>query len=188
MTDMTQKPDLIEIAFIRGAHGLRGQVMVHAHSLEEESLTGYGPLSSLDGSRQFKLKVTGVKGKDFICAIDGVNDRNAAEALRGTKLFIAADKLPETEEGEYYIKDLEGLSAVTLEGVTVGKVLHVTNFGVHDALEIRFIHDGQKPLEKPQTEFLLFTDENVPEVDLDNGIVTVNLPIGLLEMPEKPKN
>lgn len=177
-------PELIEVAFIRAAHGLKGQVVVHAYSRDETSLVGYGPLQNKDGTRHFDIKVINDKGSDFLCRIDGVTDRNAAEALRGTKLYTPADRLPEPEEDEYYIRDLVGLVAVTPEGVIVGKVIDVMNLAAHDALEITFTHDGTNPLPSPQTELLLMTDENVPDIDLDAGQVTVVLPHGLLETPD----
>lgn len=182
---MTSKQDFIQLGFIRGAHALKGQVAVHAFSGEEESLVDYGPLYTADGSQSFEFEVIGVKQGDFLCKIKGINDRNAAEALKGTRLYVPADALPELPEDEFYIKDLIGLSVLSADGTLLGKIKDVTGFGEYDALDITFTHNGHAPLEKPQNEFLLFTKINVPDVNLVAGTVTVDLPAGLFEPAEK---
>jgi len=179
------KPEFIQLGFIRGAHALKGHINVHVFSGEEESLVGYGPLCNSDGTKFFDFTITGFKQGDFMCSLPGVTDRNAAEALKGTKLYVPASALPELDEDEFYIKDLIGLTALTVTGVVLGKVKDVNTFGGNDALEIDFIHDGQNPLEKPQSEFILFTRQNVPEVNLTASTVIIDIPVGLFEVPEK---
>jgi 16S rRNA processing protein RimM len=176
---MTKSDELIQIGFIRGAHALKGQITVHAFSGDEESLTGYGLLFNADRSQSFVFKITGVKQGDFMCSVPGVTDRNAAEALKGTKLYVPASALPETDEDEFYIKDLIGLTALHLNGTVLGTVKNVDSFGAHDALEIEFIHDGQNALPNMQSEFILFTKQNVPELNLAAGTITVDLPDGI---------
>lgn len=182
---MKQKQDFIQLGFIRGAHALRGHLAVHVFSGEESSVVDYGPLFNADGSKSYEFKVTGVKQGDFLCTLPGVTDRNAAEALKGTRLYVPADALPELDEDEFYIKDLVGLTVLGTDGTELGKVKEVSSFGAHDALEIAFIHTGEIPLEKPQTEFILFTKQNVPELSLAAGTLTVDIPVGLFENPEK---
>lgn len=182
---MTQN-DLIEVGFIRAAHGLKGHVVVHAYSGEESSLTGYGPLQNKDRNKNFMLTVVNDKGTDFLCRIDGVTERNAAEALRGTKLFVAADKLPPPQEDEFYIRDLIGLAVVDANGTALGTVQNMIAMGAQSAFEIEFIHDGTWPLPKPQIEMLLYTKQNVKQVDVTNKQITVELPYGLLESPPLP--
>lgn len=172
--------DLIEIGFVRAAHGLRGQVVVHAHSRDGESLTKYGPLFNADKSKSFELKITGDNGTDFMCTVKGVADRNQAEALRGTKFFIPASSLPPTKENEFYIRDLIGLQVRNTKGTVLGKVFNVLNLGANDALDIEFSHDGTNPLDKPQTELLLLNMRNVPEINPAAGYVVIDLPEGLL--------
>lgn len=182
---MTKPDDLLHVGFIRGAHALKGIVNVHVFSGEEETLTEYGPLYTQDGSKMFEFEVTGLKQGDFMCAIDGVNDRNAAEALKGTKLYIPASALPELDEDDFYVKDLIGLTALSTDGITLGKIKDVTNFGEHDALEITFIHTGTEELAVPQNEYILFTKQNVPELSLAAGTITVDVPHGLFEIVDK---
>lgn len=177
--------DLVEIGFIRAAHGLRGQVVVHAHSGSAESLTAYGALLNADGSKTFTLTVKNASGTDFLCAVDGITDRNAAEALRGTKLFVRADALPPPPPDEFYIRDLIGLSVRDENGTELGRVANVIEIGSNSAFDIAFTHNGTAPLPAPQTELLLYTKQNVPHIDMVGRVMTVNLPFGLLETPEK---
>ena len=172
--------DLIEIGFVRAAHGLRGQVVVHAHSRDGESLTKYGPLFNADKSKSFELQITGDNGTDFMCAVTGITDRNQAEALRGTKFFVPASALPPPAENEFYIRDLIGLQVRSTKGIVLGKVFNVLNLGVQDALDIEFTHDGTNPLEEKQTELLLLNAQNVPVIKPSEGYIVIDLPEGLL--------
>jgi 16S rRNA processing protein RimM len=179
--------DLIEIGFVRGAHGLKGYVLVHVYSKDEESLVGYGDkvIQDKDGSRHFTFSVQGSKGQDFLCAVDGITDRNAAEEMRGTKLYIPSNQLPPLEGDEYYVRDLIGLTIQNEAGVELGHVIDVLTLGAHDALEITFNHNGQHALPVPQTEYLLMTHQNVGTVDLSARKITITLPDGLLDDPEE---
>jgi 16S rRNA processing protein RimM len=185
MTPTKPEDDLIEIGFVRAAHGLRGQVVVHAYSRHEDSLTAYGDLYNADRSKRFSLSVINAKENDFLCKIKGIDDRNTAEALRGTKFFVPSSALPPTEDDEYYVRDLIGLAVRDSTGQTLGKIFNVIDLGAHQALEITFTHNGEIALPEPQTELLLFNDPNVPEVNIAGGFVMINLPHGLLETPEK---
>ena len=109
----------------------------------------------------------------LIAAFKGVTDRNAAEALRGTRLYVDREKLPETEDEEtFYQADLVGLEAVTAEGRRLGRVVAVQNFGAGDLLEIA--PEGRK-----SGEMLPFTKNFVPEIDLAAGRLVVAPPAGL---------
>jgi len=182
---MTSDSDLIQLGFIRGAHALKGQVAVHIFSGNEDALTEYGPLYTADRSKSFQFKVVGDKGDDFLCQLDGVTERNGAEALKGTKLYVPASALPELDEDEFYIKDLIGMTVLDPSGVTLGRVKEVSNFGAHDALEIEFSHNGVETLPRTQIEYVLFTKANVPELNLTARTMTLNLPHGLFDIPEK---
>jgi 16S rRNA processing protein RimM len=84
-------------------------------------------------------------GKTAVARFEGVADRSAAEALRGTLVEIDRSALPPLQEGEYYHADLIGLAAVDGEGDAVGTVVAVENFGAGDLLEIE-LGDGKRSL------------------------------------------
>ena len=114
----------------------------------------------------------------MLARIDGVTDRNAAERLRGLRLYVAREALPPGAEGEWYHVDLVGLRAVGVDGKEYGKVLAVEDFGAGTVLEVGDEADGRS--------FLLpFSDQAVPTVDIAAGVVTIDPPAGLLEPVRK---
>jgi len=153
---------------ITGAHGIRGDVVIRTFTAEPDGIADYGPLIDQHG-RSHTIKSVRVTPKAVIARLDGVTDRNAAEALRGTELHVDRDRLPAPEEGEFYIEDLVGLAAVSPDGARLGEVISVQNFGAGDLLELRLPN-------KRQTELVPFTDAFVPEVDIAGGRVVVRLP------------
>jgi 16S rRNA processing protein RimM len=100
--------------------------------------------------------------------LKGVASREDAERLNGIELYIARDKLPETDEDEYYHADLIGLAAVNAANEAIGRVIAIHNFGAGDIIEIA-------PASGP-TLLLPFTNAVVPTVDLANRRVVIELP------------
>lgn len=115
----------VVLAAIAGAHGLGGEVRL---KLFTEGLDRY---RSFNGGA---LTLVSVRGT--IARFAEVKDRTAAEALRGTTLTVPRDALPPLEDGEYYHADLIGLACVSTEGVDLGRVVEVDNFGAGDVLDI----------------------------------------------------
>lgn len=152
------------------AHGIRGEVVVHSFAAEPSDIAAYGPLADKAGTRSFALKVVRDTGKGVVCRIAGVTDRNAAEALKGTELYVAREKLPKAGDEEFYHADLIGLRAVSPEGDLIGTVVDVQNYGAGDLIEIAL--EGAR-----QTELVLFSDAFVPEVDVKGGRVVVRMPV-----------
>ena len=93
---------------------------------------------------------------------------DAAERLNGIELYVARDKLPTTDEDEYYHTDLIGLAAVTAANEPLGRVVAIHNFGAGDIIEIAPPHGA--------TMLLPFTNAVVPTVDLAAGRVVIELP------------
>ena len=161
--------DRILLGTITGAHGIRGEVLIRSHTEDPLAIAAYGPLADKAGGRTFELSGVRAGAKGIIARIAGITDRNAAERLKGTDLYIERHCLPEPEDGEFYHADLIGLSVVTPEGDAVGEVVAIQNFGAGDLLEYR-------PRSSKRTELLPFDKTFVPEVDLAAGRVTVILP------------
>ena len=168
----------ILLGHISTAHGIRGEVVIKSHTDDPMDIGAYGPLSSEDGSRTYTVKPLRVAKKGVVVRIEGVTDRNAAEALRGTKLYIERDKLPEPDDDEIYHADIIGMAAVRSDGSDVGEVIAIQNFGAGDLLEIRLA--GKK-----RTEFVPFDDQFVPEIDFDTRRLTVIMPDDTAEPAEE---
>ena len=156
---------------VTSAHGVRGHVKVKSFTANAEDFAAYGDLKDSSGNRSFHVEITGRIKDQFLVKIKGVDDRNAAEALRGTELFISRSQLPETAAGEFYYADLIGMTAKSPDGTVLGIVKAVYNFGAGDMLEIR--------KSDSDTEFVGFTDRTVPFVDLKSRTMTVIVPVSV---------
>ena len=170
MTLSPPKPARILIGRIAAAHGIRGEVVVHSYADDPGDIASYGPLADKAGVRAFELKLVGTSSKGIIARIHGIGDRTAAEALRGTDLFLDRAQLPAPETEEFYHVDLIGLEAVSPEGVVIGSIVGVENFGAGDLLDIRPVGGGQSDL-------VPFKEAFVPHVDLAAGRVVVQMPV-----------
>ena len=161
------------LGVVVGVHGVRGLVRVKPFTQDPMAVAEYGPVETKDGARRFKIAATGVAKGVVICRFDGISDRDVAEALRGTELYVARTALPDVDEDEegYYHADLIGLTAQAPDGTVYGRVGAVHNFGAGDLLEI-------VPPDGSASFLVSFTDENVPDVDIAGGRLTLVPPEG----------
>lgn len=158
----------ILLAAVMGAQGLQGAVKVKLFTEAPEALSSYGPLHDARGR---KFEITAFRpGKpgEAVISFAGVTERSAAEALKGTELFVARAALPATAEEEFYHADLIGLEAQDSEGRALGKVAAIHNYGAGDVVEITR-PDGDSVL-------LAFTRETVPTIDIAGGRIVVAVP------------
>lgn len=126
-----------------GAHGIKGEVRLKLFADSANSLKRAKRL--FVGGEARKLASLNAAGKAPIARFEGVADRSAAEALRGSLIEIERTDLPPLEEGEYYFADLVGTRCVDATGAEVGKVAAVENYGAGDLLEIE-LAGGRKSL------------------------------------------
>jgi 16S rRNA processing protein RimM len=152
--------DRIRVARIGAAHGIRGEVKLWSFTEDPMAVNTYGPLETEDGARRFEIE-TLRQGKNFLVArISGIADRNAAEALCNLELFVPRERLPEiAEDDTYYHVDLVGLAVVDKDGIALGTLKAIHNFGAGDLLEI-------EPAGGGETLMVPFTDATVPEIDM----------------------
>lgn len=170
MPDASQRK--VCLGVIVGAHGVRGLVRVKPFTETPEGVAAYGPVETGDGLRSFPIEAKGMVKDLVLCRLAGIGDRDAAEALRGTELYVSRDRLPAMAEDEgWYHADLIGLRAVGTDGRDYGTVVSVQNFGAGDLLEIA-------PADGAPTVLMGFTEANVPEVDIAAGRMIVDPPLG----------
>ena len=133
----------VSLAAVAGAHGIKGELRLKLFSDSIHSLSQHQSLYV----RGAELRLLSIRdsGKTAVARFEGVNDRSAAEALRGALIEIDRSALPALEEGEYYHADLIGLAAVDKQGTAVGTVAGVENYGAGDLLEIE-LDDGKRSL------------------------------------------
>lgn len=166
MAQNQNKP--ICLGAIVGVHGIKGEVKVKSWTEVDRDISSYGVLQNEDGSKNFDLRVTGHSKELLRCKIKGVDNRNAAEELIGTRLYINRTKLSELQTEEYYQADLIGLEVVSkLDHSKLGSVCGIYNFGAGDIIEIKLAATGK-------TEMLPFTEEYVPEICISEGYIAVS--------------
>ncbi|MCL6740168.1 ribosome maturation factor RimM [Sphingomonas sp. RB56-2] len=124
----------VALAAVAGAHGVKGELRLKLFADSVDSLARHQRFHV--GGRELALKDIKDGGKTAIARFEGISDRTAAEALRGSLVEIDRDLLPPLEEGEYYHADLVGLPCVDETGQSVGTVVAVENFGAGDLLEV----------------------------------------------------
>jgi 16S rRNA processing protein RimM len=169
----------VYVAQIGAPHGVRGEVRLKAFTSDPLAVATYGALESEDGARHFRIAALRPAKDMMIARLDGVNDRDAAEALCNLALYVPRERLPAPDADEFYHADLIGLGVVGQDGVTLGTVLAVQNFGAGDLLEIAPQSGGASVL-------LPFTKAAVPEVDFPNRRLVVDPPAGLFEVEAPP--
>lgn len=133
----------IALAAVAGAHGVKGEVRLKLFTDSAESLSRYAKLYV--GGAERRLLSIRDSGKTAVARFDGIADRSAAEALRGSLVEIDRSALPPLEDGEYYHADLVGAAAADRDGNRVGTVVAVENYGAGDLLEIEAA-DGKRSL------------------------------------------
>jgi 16S rRNA processing protein RimM len=124
----------VALAAVAGAHGVKGELRLKLFSDSVENLSRHQRLYV--GGAERRLMSIREAGKNAVARFEGVNDRAAAEALRGSLIEVERSALPPLGEGEYYHADLIGLSCEDREGRAIGIVTAVENYGAGDLLEI----------------------------------------------------
>jgi 16S rRNA processing protein RimM len=161
-------PPQICVARIGAAHGVRGAVKLWTFTEDPLAVKAYGPLATKDGARQFEVTHAREAKGHLVATLKGIATREEAERLNGLELYVAREKLPATDEDEYYHADLIGLDAVTPANEPLGRVIAIHNFGAGDIIEIAPPNGA--------TMLLPFTNAVVPSVDLASGRVVIELP------------
>lgn len=169
------QPDTFVVARVGKPHGLRGEVTVQVHTDDPEGRFVPGAVFTTDPGDVGPLELTTVRVHQgtYLLGFVGHGGRNAAEALRGTRL-LAAEADVVGEDDAWREEDLVGMTAVLTDGTPVGEVsaLHVRE--VQDLLVVR-TPDGREVL-------IPFVEELVPEVDEETRRVVLDPPSGLLEL------
>ena len=166
--------DRVCVGAIAGAFGVKGEVRLKSFCANPEDVATYGPLSSEDGKTTYDIKLTRPVKGGFAARLSGITGKDAADALRGSRLYASRDRLPDLGDDEYYHADLIGLSVFDTGGVELGKVKAVLNHGASDLLEVA-VKGANQPVLLP------FTLKTVPTVDLASGRLIADAPDGLFD-------
>ncbi len=163
-------PDRVCVGALAGAFGVRGEVRIKSFCADPEAIAAYGPLWSEDGARSFAVTLTGQAAGALTARLSGVATKEAADALRGVRLYADRARLPPAGEDEFYHADLIGMEARDTGGALIGTVTAVHNHGASDLLEVTGT-GLREPLLLP------FTHAIVPTVDLATRRIVVDPPV-----------
>ena len=171
---MSTDSKLILVGQIAGGFGVKGEVRVTAYTADPMALLSYGPLLRADGSVGLTLISARPDKNGVVGRAKEIATKEQADALRGLKLHISRDRLPEPDEDEFYLTDLVGLQARDPAGAVLGRVKSVQNFGADDMLEIA-------PAAGGPTWYLPFTKAAVPELHIADGWLLAVRPVEIGE-------
>jgi 16S rRNA processing protein RimM len=159
---------MILLGRVHGAFGIRGELKLESFTDPPPAIFRYQPWLLRDAQGR-ERELTGVRGREgakgLVATFPGIEDRDAAEALRGAELYAPRSVLPPPKPGEYYWVDLEGLRVVNTEGADFGVVSHLFSTGANDVLVARGDRERMIPFLEP---------DYIRSVDFDAGIVTVD--------------
>jgi len=170
-------PEWISIGVIIGAVGVKGAVRLKVFTDDLAAILKRSPVTLFPDAQSpgephdckllHKIKV------GYACQISGVTNRTEAETLKGVKLYIPRQGLPEIdEEGSYYYEDMEGLIVRDQRGSAFGVVQAIYNFGAGDLVEVLLDDDQSRPASG--TRMYPFRDEFVPEVNIKDGYLVID--------------
>ena len=168
---------MILVGRVAGGFGVRGEVRITTFTEDPLSLKRYGALKREDGTPGPVVKTARAAKGGVIARVEGVETKDAADAMRGLHLYVPREALPKPAEDEFYLTDLIGLRVEDVSGAALGTVASVPNFGAGDLLEIDK-GDGSA------TWYLPFTRAAVPDVRIADGVVIANPPVEVSDQEE----
>lgn len=151
-----------------GAFGVRGEVKLESFTDPKKTILRYQPWVLRDAQGRERV-LEGARGREtakgIVASIADVQDRDAAEALRGTEVWVAREALPPPQPGEYYWVDLEGLRVANLDGVDFGVVSHLFSTGANDVVAVHGERERLIPFVMP---------EYITAIDFEARTITVD--------------
>ncbi|MCW8856549.1 MAG: ribosome maturation factor RimM [Kangiella sp.] len=166
---MSQAFKPLIVGKLNGASGIKGWVKVFSYTDPKENILNYSPwYLKLNGQWQQVSIINGrEQGKTVVAQLEGCNDRNTAESYRGVEIAIDESQLPQLEEGEYYWRDLVGLTVVNVAGDEMGTVEKMMETGANDVLVV-------KTASKEELLIPYVPEYSVMKVDLESKQITVD--------------
>ncbi len=172
---LTDPKDWVCLAVIGAPKGVRGAVRLTCYNETPAAIGSFGPLYDGPGGKAFDVRVIETpKPGQVVVKSKGVEDRDSAAALNGTRLFVPRAAMPAPEEDEFYYHDLIDLKVEHVDGRTLGTVHAVIDNGAGHVLEILAGEDSTAAM-------IPFTRDAVPTVDLGSGRIVVDPPEGLID-------
>jgi len=173
--------DAIEVGRILDAYGIKGWIKVQPFSSDPQALYSSrrwflqppenAPLAQRSMPRLLRITQARDQGDLVVASAQDVLDRNAAEALRGARVFVSRTSFPTAGTDEFYWVDLIGLDVVNRDGAALGQVVGLIDTGPHSVLRVQAAGEGA---EKPEERLIPFVGAYVDDVSLAERRITVD--------------
>ena len=160
----------IAVGKIVNVHGIKGLVKVKPYLTHGTDLPQFNPLTDKLGKKSFEVSVQGKQGDMLLVSVKGITSREVAEQFKGMELFADRSKLPQTQSGEFYYCDLEGMNVYENDSL-FGQVIKVLDFGAGTILEIKTV--AGKVLD------FSFSKKTFPVVDTEKKRLEIVVPAGM---------
>jgi len=166
--------DLVMVGYIAGAHGIRGLVRVRPYSAEADALLSVNAwwLEKQDKLVSVEVIEAIPHNEEIVAHLRGIQDRNAAEALRGSVVHISRSRFPELDEDEFYWVDLIGLYVENVRGEPLGIIHDLMDNGAHQILKVMV--ESQDKTGKQKELLIPFVNQFVIHVDQEQKKVMVD--------------
>lgn len=161
------------VGVLGGAHGVRGLMRLSSYTEEPEAIFDYASLTDETGGRVYVITPLHITRGQYVVEVEGIESREEADDLRGTKLYVDRADLPKTKHHEFYEADLQGLPVIDKEGLSFGTIIALHNYGAGPFLEI-----GKN---RKDSFMLPFTDTFVPTLDIKARQVVIAPPEGWVD-------
>ena len=177
MTDDFHYPadSFILIGKVIVPHGLKGEIKIFSFAGQPENIQHYKKLILVSPSgklsQPYSVEKCRVKGKSAIVHLASISDRNSAEAITGMGVLILKEDLPQPGEDEFYLSQLEGLTVVTVDGLSLGTVTSIMSNGAQDLLVVQ---------DKDEEYLIPILDSIIIQRDAEKIVIAP--PPGLLEI------
>jgi len=176
MAKSSAEDDVLIVGKITGCYGLKGWVKIHSYTDPQENFLQFGDWRIKRRGQFEAIEFDHGKrqGKGLVAHIAGVDDRTLAESFRGLEVAVAADALPQLEEGDYYWRDLQGLRVWCQDGkdkVLLGTVDYLIETGANDVLVVKAC-EGSIDTRERLIPYL--PGATVTRVDIEEALIEVD--------------
>lgn len=187
LTKSSLPEDALEVGRILDAWGIKGWLKILPHSTDPEALFSaktwflqvpeakFRPgFTAFSGTVSLKVDEAKIHSGSVVAKFSGLDDRNAAEALRGARIFLSRSSFPAASTDEYYWVDLIGLNVVNREGIALGCVRDLMTTGPQSVLCIEYASTQEDGTSTTAERMIPFVAVYVDKVDIAGKCITVD--------------
>jgi len=129
----------VTLGKVGAVYGIKGWLKIHSFTDDQEAILDYFPWSLKLGNKIQSVEITDWRkhNNGLVVKVAGIDDRDVAQKLVGAEIFVSEDALSDLPEGEFYWRDLIGMSVVTDKGYDLGQVSDIMETGANDVLVVK---------------------------------------------------